>query len=331
VSAEHKFVSSMQYGEEVEGFYLVESSQVRKTSSNPPRDYVDLALADKTGSIKSKVWNATEEDKAKYVKGCVVKLSAVVDKYNDQLVLKLKSIDVASDEDEYSVKDLIYSPVEGYLEGAEYKVAEYVESIKDKDLKTVVKYVLDKVGQAFYLFPASKSYHHNYPGGLAYHKLRMLELAEFLASQRPFLDRDLLVAGVLVHDVAKVVEYELENGVVKDYTTTGKLLGHIALAYEWVNEAVAATGADSGSVKVLALKHLVLSHHGKGEWGSPVDPKTPEAVALHYIDFIDAKLQAVEDAVARSKDTDEWTEPVKSLDGLKVFKTSSRPSAESDA
>jgi 3'-5' exoribonuclease len=167
--------------------------------------------------------------------------------------------------------------------------------------------------------PAAKFHHHAYFGGLVYHMVRMLELGEFICRQRPFLQSDLIIAGIILHDIAKPVEMISEHGMVSDYSNAGKLIGHISMASNWITEASIKQGIDLDSNVVLALQHLVLSHHNFGEWGSPVQPQLPEAVALHYIDAMDAKLQMVEDMLETTADNEEWTAAIRGLENKAIY------------
>jgi 3'-5' exoribonuclease len=116
--------------------------------------------------------------------------------------------------------------------------------------------------------------------------VRMLEIGEFICKQRPFLNPDLLKAGIILHDIAKPEEMVAQLGIVSDYSVQGKLMGHISMASSWITEAAIISGIDLQSERVLGLQHMVLSHHNLGEWGSPVQPQTAEAVALHHIDAL---------------------------------------------
>ncbi|MDF2961341.1 MAG: metal dependent phosphohydrolase, partial [Paenibacillus sp.] len=146
------------------------------------------------------------------------------------------------------------------------------------------------------------------------------EIGDFICKQRPFLNADLLKAGIILHDIAKPEEMVAQLGIVSDYSNQGKLLGHIAMASNWITEAAIKCGIDLQSERVLALQHLVLAHHNLGEWGSPVQPQTAEAVALHHIDALDAKLQMVEDALDVLPDTESWTPVIRGLENKPVYR-----------
>ncbi|MBO9607780.1 MAG: HD domain-containing protein, partial [Paenibacillaceae bacterium] len=195
-----------------------------------------------------------------------------------------------------------------------------IDSLIHNDIRAIVAYCYEKVKDAMQTAPAAKTHHHAYLGGLAYHIVRMLEIGEFICRQRPFLNPDLIKAGIILHDIAKPAEMNSEYGIVIDYSNQGKLIGHINLASNWITEATVKLGIAPESNVVMALQHLVLSHHNLSEWGSPVQPQLPEAVALHYIDSMDAKLQMVEDMLQTTAAGEEWTPVIRGLENKAMFK-----------
>ena len=195
-----------------------------------------------------------------------------------------------------------------------------MQSISDDEIRSIVGFCVGKVEEKLMHYPAAKTHHHAYYAGLAYHMVRMLEIGEFVSRQRPFLNGDLIKAGIILHDIAKPEEMEAQLGIVTDYSVRGKLLGHISMAATWITEAAIACGISLESEKVLALQHLVLSHHNTGEWGSPAQPQLPEAVALHHIDSLDAKLQMVEDALDVTPETESWTPMIRGLENKAIYR-----------
>ena len=186
----------------------------------------------------------------------------------------------------------------------------------------ILSFCVDKVSEKLAHYPAAKMHHHAYFAGLAYHIVRMLEIGEFLCKQRAFLKEDMIKAGIILHDIAKPEEMIAQLGVVTDYSTQGKLIGHIAMAAGWITEAALRLELPLDSEQVIGLQHLILSHHNLGEWGSPVQPQTAEAVALHYIDALDAKLQMAEDALSATSDKELWTQPVRGLENKALYRMS---------
>lgn len=195
-----------------------------------------------------------------------------------------------------------------------------MNEITEPQIRTIVQYCVAKVEEKLMHYPAAKTYHHAYFAGLAYHIVRMLEIGDFICKQRPFLKPDFIKAGIILHDIAKPEEMIAQMGIVTDYSNQGKLIGHIALASNWIVEAALQNEIPLESEVVLGLQHLVLSHHNLGEWGSPVQPQTAEAVALHHIDLLDAKLQMVEDALDTTVETEPWTPMIRGLDNKAIYR-----------
>jgi 3'-5' exoribonuclease len=306
-------------GDDISGFYLVKQLEVRQTKATPPKDFFDILLADKSGEISCKMWDITASDKVRFAPMQIVFINGQVQSYQDKLQLKITHMRPATADDGYTIRDFIRSAPEPSEDLVAY-IKHRVNHIWHPMIKSIVEYCMNKAGGRLEHFPAAKSNHHNYYGGLVYHICRMLAISHFVCGERPFLNEDLLTAGIILHDLAKVEEFISENGIVSDYSVKGKLIGHISLASLWIAEAAAANDIPDDDEVVLALQHMVLSHHNLGEWGSPVQPQIPEAVALHFIDQLDAKLQAVEDAFAQLPDGEKWTPRIPMLEGKALYR-----------
>lgn len=306
-------------GDDITGFYLLKRADLKQTNATPPKDYLDLVLADKSGEIPAKLWEISSVDKETYFPMMLVKVRGMVQMYREKPQLKVLRIRKVNEEDGCSLSEFIRSaPIQS--EDLVHIIHQTVASIEDIDIRNVVQFCVTKVEEKLMQYPAAKGMHHAYYGGLAYHICRMLELGEFVAKQRPFLNKDYIKAGILLHDIAKPEEMNAELGIVTDYSLKGKLLGHISMAANWIVEAAIALGMDVSSEKMVLLQHMVLSHHNLGEWGSPVQPQIPEAVALHYIDQLDAKLQAVEDALNTMPESEVWTQPIRVIENKSIYR-----------
>ncbi|RAP76811.1 3'-5' exoribonuclease YhaM family protein [Paenibacillus montanisoli] len=306
-------VKDIRDGEEFVGFYLIKECEVKQTNATPPKDFMNVVLSDASGHVAAKLWDATPADKENFTPLTLVKVQGVAQLYREKLQVKIVRIRKTTETDGVRLDDFVRSaPVapDVLLAG----IHQTKESITDRDIRAVVEYCIAKVGDKLISAPAAKSHHHAYYAGLIYHISRMLELGEFICKQRPFLNADLLKAGIILHDIAKPAEMVSELGIVSDYSNQGKLIGHISQASLWIAEAAIKLGIDPDSERMMALQHLVLSHHNLGEWGSPVQPQLAEAVALHYIDSLDAKLQMVEDAFGATADHEAWTAPIRGLE-----------------
>ncbi|MBM7565491.1 3'-5' exoribonuclease YhaM family protein [Paenibacillus sacheonensis] len=312
-------INELRDGEEFVGFYLIKESEIKQTNTTPPKDFMNLTLSDASGQAPAKLWDAAESDKEQFKALTLVKVQGIVQLYREKIQLKVNRIRKATEADGVTLTDFIRAaPVEP--ETLVARIHAVKDGIADTVIRTIVAYCLDKAGERLYHAPAAKTHHHAYYAGLAYHIVRMLELGEFICAQRPFLNADLVKAGIILHDIAKPEEMISELGIVSDYSNAGKLIGHIALASLWIAEAAQQSGIAADSERVLALQHLVLSHHNLGEWGSPVQPQIAEAVALHYIDSLDAKLQMIEDALDTAATHEDWTPQVRGLENKAFYR-----------
>lgn len=313
-------INQLNSQDEFVGFYLLKEVEIKQTNNTPPKDYLDIVLSDGSGELPAKLWDASSTDKETFFPMGLVKVKGLVQTYRDKLQVKILQIRPAKEEDGVKLTDFIRSapiPANTLVQ----IISQVVQEISDQELREIVKFCVQKVEGQLEQAPAAKTHHHNYYGGLAYHMVRMLELGDFLCKQRPFLNADLLKAGIVLHDIAKPEEMVAQLGIVSEYSVPGKLIGHIAMVSSWITEAALKLGIATDSPKVIALQHLVLSHHNLGEWGSPVQPQMAEAVALHHIDTLDAKLQMVEDAMHTTPDKDEWTPIIRGLENKAIYKT----------
>jgi len=312
-------IKQLQQDDEFVGFYILKELAVKLTNNTPPKDYFDIVLGDASGQISAKYWDVSATDKETFFPLDLVKVQGVVQLYREKLQVKITRLRKATAADGVTITDFVRSaplqPVD-----LVYTIKQAMESISDPEIKTIVEYCVKKVDDKLMHVPAAKTHHHAYFAGLAYHIVRMLELGEFVCKQRPFLNADMVKAGIILHDIAKPEEMISQLGIVADYSVQGKLVGHIAMASNWITEAAIRSGIDLDSPKVLGLQHMVLSHHNLGEWGSPVQPQTAEAVALHHIDAIDAKLQMVEDALDTTAATEEWTPMIRGLENKAIYR-----------
>lgn len=314
-------IKELTTNDEFVGFYLLKELELKQTNTSPAKDYFDLVLCDASGQLPAKYWDVKETEKDDFSPMTLVKVQGIVQLYREKPQVKITRIRNVSNEDGVSLTDFIRAAP---IESAELLEVIYrvIESIWDPVIRDIVSFCVDKVSEKLAHYPAAKMHHHAYFAGLAYHIVRMLEIGEFLCKQRPFLNADMIKAGIILHDIAKPEEMIAQLGVVTDYSTQGKLIGHIAMAAGWITEAALRLELPLDSEQVIGLQHLILSHHNLGEWGSPVQPQTAEAVALHYIDALDAKLQMAEDALSANSDKELWTQPVRGLENKALYRMS---------
>ncbi len=275
--------------------------------------YLNVELRDNSGSLAAKKWEIDGSDKDIFVVGNIVEVMIEVIKYNDSLqgkILGAKLLDL----DNIDVTRFIKAPPIPKSELIE-RFNKLVSSIKDKDCKALLDYFIKKFGEKIYLAPAAASVHHEFSSGLLMHSVSLGEHADYFAKYYPDINRDLLVTGALLHDFGKLIE--LEGPAVYHYSLEGKLLGHISIMCGELRIATKELGLTS-EVPLL-LEHMVLSHHGQLEFGSPVLPLTKEALLLSMIDNLDSKMLVLDKAFIDVA-PGEFSQKVFALDGRMFYK-----------
>lgn len=305
-------INALQEKEHLNQYFLIKSCSKGVTSKGAP--YLNLVFQDNTGTIDAKLWDAKEEDEEIAVAGSVVEVNAEVLKYNNALQLRVNSISKVEKE-KISMEDYLISS--RYSEAQlRQEISAYISSLKNENLKTLVKGMFVKVDDRFYQYPAASRIHHGYMGGLAEHTLGMANLAEEICKLYPSLNRDLLLSGILVHDMGKTVE--LGGLVSTEYSEEGKLTGHISICHGWLMEVADEKGL-ADSEEALLLRHLILSHHGKLEFGSPVLPLIKEAEILSYIDNMDARMNTL-NAALEKVEKGQWSQKINAMEGRQFYK-----------
>ena len=288
-----KYLNQLHEGEKFKEIYLVRSYQNAQTKNG--KEYLNLTLSDKTMTVNAKVWDPSDPGIDDFDKNDYVHFTGDVTVFNGTLQLNVRGAKKAR-EGSYDPAD--YLPVSRYnIEDMYKSLLEFVDGLKEPHLKKLCAdiFIEDKeFVKAFKTSSAAKSVHHSFAGGLLEHTLRVTSLCSFFAKSYTYLNRDLLITAALCHDMAKVWEFTPfpEN----DYSDEGQLIGHIVLGAEKVAE-YAHRQADFPEVLLRELRHCILSHHGKLEYGSPKLPSLAEAIALHYADDTDAKLETMREAL----------------------------------
>ncbi len=269
------------------GLLLVKHVTTGTTNKSSP--YVSLILQDDSGEIEAKIWDVRPSQLDVCIVGTIVEIEADIIKYQDKNQLKIRTIK-AIDQSNLELEQFApHSKKDKETMGKELNG--FIQQIKDPILKKVVITYLEKVGSDFLIYPAAQKNHHEYLGGLASHTLEMLNLAKNICDLYAFLNRDLIYSGILVHDIAKIEEYT--NPILVEYSKEGRLLGHISLAQAAIYQ-IAHELKLEGYEQILLLRHIVLSHHGKLEFGSPVLPMIAEAEVINLIDNISARMNMFE-------------------------------------
>lgn len=299
-------------GDAFDNFILIKEASRGVASNGKP--FLTLILRDATGEIDAKLWDISKEDEEVFVAEQIVKLAGEVNQFRGKPQLKIFSIRPAQTTDGVKVDDFVEkAPVE--KEELMDKLTETIFEMKNSSMQRIVRAFIKKYQEALLTYPAATKNHHEYVSGLAHHIVSMLSLAKELHKLYPELNKDLLYAGIILHDLGKLKE--LSGVVTTSYTLEGKLLGHIPMMVEEIGHM--AKELQIEGEEVLILQHLVLSHHGKAEWGSPKPPLVREAELLHLIDLIDAKMNMLNRSLSKVK-PGEFTERMFAMDNRTFYK-----------
>lgn len=293
------------------GLFLVTGAQ--KGVMNNGRNYLTVTLQDSSGSIDGKIWDAEEDDFEVFAVKGVVSVSANVIMYKNSLQLKILSGEKMNEDIVDPSLFVVSAPVP--KAELEKKLQWYLDSLTNPDVKKLTEYIIKKHYSEYTTYPAAVRNHHNFASGILYHSISMANLAEGVCKLYPNLNRDILVAGTLIHDVGKTEE--LSGPIATEYTLEGKLLGHISICQADIKEAADVLKMD-GEIPLI-MEHMVISHHGIPEFGSPIEPLTREAVALSMIDDFDAKMNMLDKAYDAVKPGD-WTERLFAMDNRAFYK-----------
>jgi len=288
-----KKITELKAGEKVEAFFLIKSFDVKKTAAG--KQYIDINLVDKSGEINAKIWEYSKETENIVIENSIVKVRGEVLEWNGSKQVKINKVRGKLPTENVKISELIPSaPVETSEMLNTIKM--YTGKIKDEQIKLLVETIIEKYNNKLLYYPAAKKNHHSYMGGLLYHTMRMLQSGERLGQVYDFLNMDYIFAGVILHDICKILEMDSdEYGVVSDYSMEGKLLGHIIQGIKEIEIEGEKIGLNRE--KSVILQHMVLSHHYEPEFGSPKKPMTPEAEILHFLDIIDARMFDFEHAL----------------------------------
>ena len=285
-------IASLEKDIRFEGFLLVRMSDQR-TGSNGGK-YLDMTLADRTGEVNAKLWDGNVPPP---MAGSVIKTRGLMLEYNGRLQLRIEKMRELEPGDDVDMTLLTpCAPETPETMFAQLDAA--LAAMKSDPLRRIVAEMLRRYHDKLTYYPAAQRIHHAERSGLLHHTTGMLTLAASVLPIYPLVNVDLVIAGVIIHDLCKVEEMDSDSlGVVKDYTETGLLLGHIALGVGRIEEAAQAVGV-SGEPVVL-LQHMMLSHHGEEAYGSPRKPMFPEAEMLHWIDLLDARMNEMQTALGK--------------------------------
>ena len=296
-----RFINTLHEGETIRGIYLCKTKRTAETRNGKPYD--NLLLQDKTGTLDGKIWDPNSGGIADYDEMDFVEVLGEVISYNNNLQLNIKQLRKPY-EDEYNPAD--YMPTtEKSVDGMYEELLSYIGKVENTYLHQLLEYYFVKDEgfiKSFQGHSAAKTVHHGFAGGLLEHTLSVVKFCEYMVGAYPILNKDLLYASAICHDIGKT--RELSNFPDNDYTDEGQLIGHIVIGVEMLNEAIRSI-PDFPERLANEWKHCILAHHGELEYGSPKKPALAEAMALNLADNADAKMQTLTE-IFKNKPGNDW-------------------------
>lgn len=289
---------------------------IDKKSTKAGKPYLDMVLSDATGEVSAKLWDYDENEHRDYVANMPVKVRGTLEVFKGNDQFKIVNIRPLMDSDEFDMSELVpSSPADGSWMLSE--IYRLTDGFEDEELKKLVKYLLAKRGEKLIKAPAAVNMHHAQCGGLLFHTLSIIRMAQRTSEVYPFLDKDLLIAGAIIHDLAKLDEMEInELGLASKYTVQGELVGHLVKGAIDISKAADELGVSEETA--VLLEHMALSHHGKPEYGAAKLPSFAEAEVLSVLDNLDATLfefsAATDDVPVGEFSSRQWA-----LDNRKIY------------
>lgn len=314
------FVSDLKKDMEIIDFFMVKSVSVRTGSTGKP--YLDVVLGDRSGEINGKKWDVGSSDHLLKEKD-IVKIIAVVTEFNSQLQLKIqrirKAVPESNPDDIMDIGDFVKAAPEdpndmyGYIESV-------IGTMNDEDLKKLCSRAIGDNREKLMYYPAASKNHHAEFGGLLYHTKRMLMNGERVCEVYTNLRRDLVLSGVILHDIQKLYEIDADtDGMASGYSFEGQMLGHIIMGVKYVDGLAMELGFSDE--KRIMMEHMILAHHYEPEYGSPKKPLFPEAEVLHYLDILDARMYDMEEAV-KATEPGGFSDRIWTLDNRRIYNPS---------
>lgn len=293
------FVRDLQPNQLCRSTFLVNSKEVRQKKTGEP--FLSLSLGDKTGDIDSKMWDNVSDVLEHFVAGDFVRVKGVMSLYNGRPQFTVHTLDRV-DDSEVSLGDFFATSARDSAEMYQ-ELCGVIAGISNPHLRNLLEafFADESLRSRFLRAPAAKQIHHAYLGGLLEHVLSLCALCRLVAPHYPTVDADLVLTGAILHDIGKVEELTYDRGL--GYSSVGQLIGHISIGVRYLHEKLRLVPDFPPALAVL-VEHMILSHHGKLEFGSPKIPLLPEALLLHYLDDMDSKMEAMRAQLERDEKSD---------------------------
>ena len=306
------------------GYCLVKSCERKLNKNGEP--YLDFILSDRSGEINAKLWKYDENIHGFYEANTLIKVQGTITKFNDADQLRIDRIRKVNETDDVKIEDYVSSAV--YTgEDMFNELIAIADRFSDSEISLLVKTILTDNKEKLLYYPAAFKLHHAIRGGLLMHTLSIVRLAESVCKIYPFVDRELLLSGAILHDIAKLEEFDVSDaGVADGYSIEGNLLGHIAMGA--VAVAKYAERLDINKETAMLIQHMILSHHGEPEFGAAVRPMFIEAELLSELDLMDSRIFEMKEAVSAAKQGD-FSQRVWALDNRRLY-NHSRTSIEEE-
>jgi len=297
------YLKDIKQGDRVASTFLAAEKNMAFSIKGAP--YLNVRLKDKTGELDGKIWDNAMEFDQQFKKGDIIYIEGKAANFKNSIQISIVKVQKSAWED---IDPSDYLPaVKGDIDVMFNDLLAFIENIETQPLQKLLHsfFQHEKTAELFKKAPAAKGFHHIYLGGLLEHTLSVVRLLEKVATHYPDLKKDMLITGGMLHDIGKI--YEFSYDTIIDYSNEGRLIGHIVLGVQMLDKEIAAI-ADFPPQTAMELRHIILSHHGEFEFGSPKRPKTLEALVVHYIDDLDAKFNAFQTFMADSHNGDSgWT------------------------
>lgn len=303
ITTPQKNLNELKAGDDIFHFLAVSKVEIKTAKTN--KNYINLELRDKSGLISAKLWDNFENLLADLKEGAVVRIKGVVEEYLNQFQIKVDKIKLAKPEDGVTIQDFLPRSLRN-PEEMKKEFNNWAAGIKNNYLKQLINNIFTPgIFEKYSTAPAGKGWHHAYIHGLIEHTLELIKICDLMCTVHSEINRDLVITGAILHDFGKI--YELTYDSNFDYSDQGRLLGHIVIAASEVEKQIDKIKNFPVELKIQLL-HLILSHQGKLEFASPIEPKTLEAIVLYHADELSAKANAYKNVILSEKSKgSNWT------------------------
>jgi 3'-5' exoribonuclease len=296
--------AAQQENKVVSACFLVTAKQVKEKKNGEP--YLDLTLSDCSGHISAKMWDNAAHASERFEVNDVIRIKGVFNRYNGRFQFTIRVLESKLAENEIDFADLLPKTTRD-IDELWRELGEFMASIEEPHLRALVRAFVDdpEIARGYRNAPAAKTLHHAFIGGLLEHVVSLCRSCDLMARNYPLVNRDLLLTGAFLHDIGKVRELSYSRSFA--YTTEGQLLGHMVIELEMLHRKLEQAPDFPDDLRI-AIEHLIISHHGQYDFGSPKLPMFPEALMLHYLDDLDSKMESMRAQIERDSELEsEWT------------------------